>query len=349
MINDKQTLSVVMCTYNGASRHLAEQLDSIFAQTLLPNEIIVQDDCSTDNTMSMLTDYADKAPEGVEFLIFRNDQQKGINANFFAAMRRARGELIAVSDQDDIWMPNKLEQQVKAIGQHMMCVCRSEPFAENGASVRFDKRKPCCNLIRLFYASMPGHCQLLRSSLLDFIPTADELPEIYRRTCYDVMTATAAAALDSIVLIDEVLVKQRRYEAAATYVATDEHRVRKADNALYMAAYGMCHYRSVKPLMNAHFKARLDFLHMLWQREMRLGLEAKTGHTTRNAIFNDGEALLYAESQRGLKALLNTWLIYIRYRHTLFYTYEKDPVALIRAIIHPFIQIYNYRYLTHKR
>lgn len=349
MKHNSHTLSVVMCTYNGASHHLAEQLDSIFAQTLLPDEIIVQDDCSNDNTMSLLTEYADKVPEGVEFLIFRNTIQKGINDNFFSAMRRARSEFIAVCDQDDIWMPDKLERQMKAIGDRMMCVCRSRPFAEQGASVRFDTRKPCCNLVRLFYASMPGHCQLLRSSLLQYIPTREELPEIYHRTCYDVMTATTAAALDSIVLIDEVLVKQRRYEKAATYVTTDNHRVRKADNALYMVWFGLCHFRSIKPLMNAHFKARLDFLHALWQREQRLGLEAKTGCSTRNEIFENGEHLLYHESQRGLKALWGIWQGYIKYRHNLFYTYEKDPVAFIRAIVHPFIQIYNYSYLKDKK
>ena len=96
-----------MCTYNGASRHLSEQLDSIFSQTLLPAELIVQDDGSPDNTIDLLHDYAAKAPEGMEMRIFRNEKQMGINANFFSAMRRAKGDLIAVSDQDDIWMPTK--------------------------------------------------------------------------------------------------------------------------------------------------------------------------------------------------------------------------------------------------
>ena len=57
--------------------------------------------------------------------IVQNTAQMGINANFFSAMRRAEGELIAVSDQDDIWMPTKLEEQRDAIGSRMMCVCRS--------------------------------------------------------------------------------------------------------------------------------------------------------------------------------------------------------------------------------
>lgn len=60
---DKNTISVVMCTCNGKSRHLAEQIESIFAQTLCPMEIVVQDDCSTDGTLELLEAYAKKAPK----------------------------------------------------------------------------------------------------------------------------------------------------------------------------------------------------------------------------------------------------------------------------------------------
>ena len=349
MKQDK-TISVVMCTYNGASRHLREQLDSIFAQTLLPGEIVVQDDCSTDDTMQVLHEYADRAPEGVAMRIVQNTAQMGINANFFSAMRRAEGELIAVSDQDDIWMPTKLEEQRDAIGSRMMCVCRSEPFSDSGAEIRFDRRTPNCNLIRLFYASMMGHCQMLRRQLLDVIPTEQELPEIYSRTCYDVMTATAAAALDSIVLIDRLLVKQRRYEQAATYVRVDRHRVRRADNALYMIWYGVCNYRRVKPWMNAHFAARRDFLEWVWRKSMTAHCEAPgCMPTADNRIFADGIRLLHNECRRGLTALLGIERYYIKYRHTLFYTREKDPVALLRAMVHPFMQIYNYRYLAERQ
>lgn len=64
---DKNTISVVMCTCNGKSRHLAEQIESIFAQTLCPMEIVVQDDCSTDGTLELLEAYAKKAPKGMAF------------------------------------------------------------------------------------------------------------------------------------------------------------------------------------------------------------------------------------------------------------------------------------------
>lgn len=352
-MNQTGTVAVVMCTYNGASRHLAEQLDSLFAQTLKPKEIIVQDDCSTDNTMELLADYAHRAPDGVQMRVYQNAQQQGINRNFFSAMRRSTANLIAVCDQDDIWLPTKLEEQCAAIGQNMMCVCRSVPFTETGAEVRYDSRRPNCNLIRLFYASMMGHCQVLRRELLDVIPTEEECPEIYRRTCYDVMTATAAAALDSIVLIDRVLVRQRRYAEAATYVGVDTHRVRSADNAAYMVWYGMRNYSRVKPRMNAHFAARRDFL--LWvERKSKAAFSAADNAsqhcamplpTTDNAIFRDGLRLLNYETGRGLKAFFGLQRMYVRYRHRIFYTHETDPVALLRALLHPFMQIYNYRYL----
>ena len=194
---------------------------------------------------------------------------------------------------------------------------------------------------------MMGHCQMLRRQLLDVIPTEQELPEIYRRTCYDVMTATAAAALDSIVLIDRLLVKQRRYEQAATYVRVDHHRVRRADNALYMIWYGVRNYRRVKPWMNAHFAARRDFLEWVWRKSMTAHCEAPGSMPTAdNRIFADGIRLLHNECRRGLTALLGIERYYIKYRHTLFYTRENDPVALLRAIMHPFMQIYNYRYLV---
>ena len=245
----------------------------------------------------------------------------------------------------------------------MMCVCRSVPFTETGAEVRYDSRRPNCNLIRLFYASMMGHCQMLRRVLLDVIPTEEECPEIYRRTCYDVMTATAAAALDSIVLLDKVLVRQRRYAEAATYVGVDAHRVRSADNAAYMVWYGVRNYSKVKPWMNAHFAARRDFL--LWiERKSKTAFSVSEAvlrdsehspsskdtvlPTTDNALFSDGLRLLNYETGRGLKAFFGLLRMYVRYRHRIFYTHETDPVAFLRAVLHPFMQIYNYRYLVGK-
>ena len=99
-----KTVSVVMCTYNGAP-YLRQQLDTIINQTYPIHELIVQDDQSTDDTMAILVEYAARYP----FMqIHRKQQRKGINDNFYSAMAYATGDYIALSDQDDIWHSNKL-------------------------------------------------------------------------------------------------------------------------------------------------------------------------------------------------------------------------------------------------
>jgi hypothetical protein len=101
------TISVVMCTYNGA-RYLPEQLASIARQSRLPSELIACDDCSDDETVSMLHAFAAQAPFPVR--IFKNPDRLGSTRNFDQAIGLATGELIALSDQDDVWAPEKLER-----------------------------------------------------------------------------------------------------------------------------------------------------------------------------------------------------------------------------------------------
>jgi glycosyltransferase involved in cell wall biosynthesis len=100
-------LGVALCTYNG-ERYLSEQLDSIFAQERLPDEVLVQDDGSSDRTLAILDAYAAKAP--FTFKVVRNPQNLGFVRNFEHAIGRCSGDVIATSDQDDYWRPDKLKK-----------------------------------------------------------------------------------------------------------------------------------------------------------------------------------------------------------------------------------------------
>lgn len=108
MAAPKLSISVAMCTYNG-SAFLQEQLDSIAAQTRLPDELVICDDGSSDSTVDIVERFA----HGVSFRVqlFRNPQNLGSTRNFEQAMRLCTGDLIALSDQDDVWMPEKLARQ----------------------------------------------------------------------------------------------------------------------------------------------------------------------------------------------------------------------------------------------
>ncbi|HVF45537.1 MAG TPA: glycosyltransferase family 2 protein [Pyrinomonadaceae bacterium] len=97
--------SVAMCTYNGA-RFLGAQLASVAAQTLAPGELVVCDDRSTDETASIVREFASSAPFPVRLHV--NEQNLGSTRNFERAVSLCAGELIALSDQDDVWLPHKL-------------------------------------------------------------------------------------------------------------------------------------------------------------------------------------------------------------------------------------------------
>jgi glycosyltransferase involved in cell wall biosynthesis len=100
-------ISVAMCTRNG-SRFLSEQLESIAAQVKLPDELIICDDCSTDNTIDICRKFVGCAPFPVSIIV--NDSRLGSTKNFEKAISLCRSEIIALCDQDDIWHPQKLNR-----------------------------------------------------------------------------------------------------------------------------------------------------------------------------------------------------------------------------------------------
>lgn len=107
-------VSVAMCTYNGAA-YLAEQLHSIAAQEQLPDELVVCDDASTDETVAILGEFAATAPFEVRLQV--NAQTLGSTANFAQAVGLCRGAIIFLSDQDDIWLPSKIRRLTELFKQ----------------------------------------------------------------------------------------------------------------------------------------------------------------------------------------------------------------------------------------
>lgn len=103
-------ISVALCTYNG-ERFLKAQLDSIFDQTLPVNEIIICDDGSTDQTEAILREYQKKHPETVK--IYINGTNLKSVKNFEKAISYCTGEIIFLSDQDDIWEKEKTKRFIE--------------------------------------------------------------------------------------------------------------------------------------------------------------------------------------------------------------------------------------------
>jgi glycosyltransferase involved in cell wall biosynthesis len=109
-VSSTPKVSVVVATYNG-SQYLAEQLESILAQTLAPTEIIVSDDGSSDSTLEIVAKFQSAQPRkgAPAWRVLSRKKPLGVAGNFAGTLVVATGDLVAFADQDDIWEANKLE------------------------------------------------------------------------------------------------------------------------------------------------------------------------------------------------------------------------------------------------
>lgn len=115
-------VSIVIATFNGEA-YLAKQLNSIINQTHDNLEILIQDDCSTDNTLNILRDYSAKDHR---ITLYQNQKNIGINKNFYELISKSNGEYIAISDQDDIWSLEKIEILLNNISTSSLIYTDSE-------------------------------------------------------------------------------------------------------------------------------------------------------------------------------------------------------------------------------
>ena len=110
-----KTISIAMATFNG-ERFIRKQLESLAKQTLSPFELVITDDGSTDSTLAIIDEFARQAPFPVR--LYRNPTQLGYVQNFMHCAHLCKGELIAFSDQDDIWDDRKLRCACSVFEEH---------------------------------------------------------------------------------------------------------------------------------------------------------------------------------------------------------------------------------------
>lgn len=310
-----------MCTYNGEA-FLKEQLESIVHQTYPIYEIIIQDDGSTDQTSIIISSYQKKYPI-IKF--WSNIENQGVNSNFFSALKKAQGEYIAISDQDDIWELNKIEKQMAMINRHLLCFHFSKPFSEDTVPIAFDPRIPNFSLMRMIYFNMiPGHTMLMHHKLLENI--VDE-----RCFLYDALLALAACVQDEIVFVDEVLVHHRRYSQAYSYHSpiSNSKSVINIIKYFYTSYYNMLHSKSS---MKLHFSSMYN---LLSKYEC---LDNKT------SCFTDALGICSLYKSYSLMAYIKASWICIKYRKYIFYVQDKNIIrSFLRACMHPLLMFQYYK------
>lgn len=162
-------VTVCLATYNGAG-YLREQLDSVLCQLSPEDELVVSDDGSTDGTFAVLAEYA---ASDARLKVFRNTQRHGLVGNFENALCHAKGDTILLSDQDDVWHPQKLEVMLghlrvskfvvhdAAVVDEQLTIIHPSYFGLRPVKAGF-----WCNLYR---SSLLGCCMGFSSDLLRLI------------------------------------------------------------------------------------------------------------------------------------------------------------------------------------
>ncbi len=202
-------VSVALCTYNG-EHYLREQLDSILKQDYLHiSEIVCIDDNSSDNTWSILNEYAKQYNQ---FRIYRNETNEGYIKNFQKALSLTTKKYIAISDQDDVWYPTKISKLIEAIGDSLMVYSDNEYIDGKGRClekrfsdfINLQKTTSCLNFA--LFNAISGHTMMIDRDLLNIaLPFSPDVP-------YDFWLGFHAAQFGEIQYVDEPLVGYRQHQ-----------------------------------------------------------------------------------------------------------------------------------------
>jgi glycosyltransferase involved in cell wall biosynthesis len=204
-------ISIILCTYNG-ERFLKEQLESLLWQTYPNLEIIVSDDASQDNTVNILNRYMNDKRLRVVF----QEKNLGPAKNFEYAVTLAGGEYIAFADQDDIWLPEKLEKLIASIKESYLVFSDSFLIDEYGNKINKQLSQLRCmfstNDTRGFIFSniVWGHTMLIHKNLLQHVlPIPSNIP-------HDIWMAVNATIFSGMQYFDEPLTLYRQHSATVT-------------------------------------------------------------------------------------------------------------------------------------
>ncbi len=206
-------ITVCMATFNGA-RFVTEQLESILPQLGETDEVIVSDDGSTDNTTAIIQSMHDKRIR----VVVNTSERHSPTANFENALRLAKGDYIFLSDQDDVWLPQKVGVMMEYLTKKG-CACvvsdalvantRGETVMPSLYSVMHVRHGRMYNL--LAHNGYTGCCMAFKREVLDkALPFPHDIP------MHDIWIGNVAAFFFNVRFINQPLIMFRRHEGVAS-------------------------------------------------------------------------------------------------------------------------------------
>lgn len=308
----KKRISVVMATYNG-EQYIREQLDSILNQTYPCYEMIIQDDGSTDATLEIIHQYAARDNR---IKLFVNKRNLGFNENFRTACLKATGDYIAIADQDDIWYPQKLECQIHAIGDSLLCYSGfHQGNTPDISKCTFRYPNPFKKEWIVFFKATLGHTLLLQK---DF---AQDPENWGTQLVYDVWLTANAHLKGQVTYVSEALNWHRVHKQSATQMQSSSYK-RKSINFF-------------SKLFEGYSRRQRFQQNEIWQLFYRnIATQAVSGSIE--------QRLAALQLRSGILPLLKMCFLCLKYRDSIYPSeMQQPPLPLLwRSFCYPLIFAY---------
>ena len=212
------SVSIALATYNGA-KYLSQQLDSILYQTYSNFEVIIVDDASTDNTINIIQAYQIQYPQ---IKLYRNEQNYGLLRTFERVIELSTGDYIALCDQDDIWLPNKVQIMSAALADYKLVVadcCVTDNKLNVIYASYFDLIHSGEGIVHnLVKNSYLGCCMAFRRDILRMA-----LPIPKGPIAHDIWIGLIANMHNAVKFIDVTTMLYRRHDATVSTSSQHSH------------------------------------------------------------------------------------------------------------------------------
>ncbi len=199
-------ISVCIATYNG-ERYIRQQIESIVCQLNVDDEIIVSDDGSTDGTLDIVKGIGDK-----RIKIIEGPGRKSPILNFECALKASKGDFIFLSDQDDVWKPDKVEICMKWLKTYH-CVVSDAEVTDNRLKLLYPSLYAIMQVRQgriyntIWKNGYTGCCMAFRRNVLEAsLPFPKNIP------MHDIWIGNVAAYKYNVILIPDRLIHFRRHE-----------------------------------------------------------------------------------------------------------------------------------------
>lgn len=239
-------ISVCIATFN-SEKYIIEQINSILSQLGQEDEIVISDDGSSDDTISIIQNLHDE-----RIIITHNHGEHGYTPNFENALARSKGDYIFLSDHDDVWFPNKIEVCIKELQKNDFVVSDAKVTNSNLEIIEesyFHKRVVYRNWLGNFYKfGYLGCCMAMKRKVVE---KALPFPKDHIKCTHDNWLFIVAKTFFHVKIVNEPLIYYRRHDTTTSTGGENEHknikfRIEYRIYLLFQLLTRFCHISLVK-------------------------------------------------------------------------------------------------------